>query len=115
MARSARFCLGPALRQETHYEGVPRRGTDYRFKLHRRIGDAARRGSAFPRGAWERGWMLARWLVVLLLLGGLPILLHGCHGDEDNELFAPSLRHLPNLGRSGELDRLWQFSVELGK
>ena len=36
------------------------------------------------------GWVL-RWLLVALLLGGLPVLLHGCHGDEDNELFAPLL------------------------
>jgi hypothetical protein len=32
---------------------------------------------------------VVRWLLVALLLGGLPVLLHGCHGDEDNELFAP--------------------------
>jgi hypothetical protein len=35
--------------------------------------------------------LVARWLLVALLLAGLPILLHGCHGDEDNELFAPLL------------------------
>jgi hypothetical protein len=35
---------------------------------------------------------LARWLLVVLLLGGLSILLHGCHGDEDNELFAPLIQ-----------------------
>jgi hypothetical protein len=27
-------------------------------------------------------------VVVLLLLGGLILFAHGCHGDEDNELFA---------------------------
>jgi hypothetical protein len=32
-----------------------------------------------------------RWLLAALLLAGLPVLLHGCHGDEDNELFAPFL------------------------
>jgi hypothetical protein len=32
---------------------------------------------------------ILRWVLVALLLGGLAILLHGCHGDEDNELFAP--------------------------
>jgi hypothetical protein len=26
-------------------------------------------------------------IVVLLLLGGLILFAHGCHGDEDNELF----------------------------
>jgi hypothetical protein len=30
-----------------------------------------------------------RWLLVAVLFAGLSILLHGCHGDEDNELFAP--------------------------
>jgi hypothetical protein len=32
---------------------------------------------------------LVRWLLAVLLAGGLTVLLHGCHGDEDNELFAP--------------------------
>jgi hypothetical protein len=32
---------------------------------------------------------LWRWLLAALLAGGLTVLLHGCHGDEDNELFAP--------------------------
>jgi hypothetical protein len=30
-----------------------------------------------------------RWLLLLAALAALPILLHGCHGDEDHELFAP--------------------------
>jgi hypothetical protein len=31
------------------------------------------------------------WLgVILLLLAGLLVFAHGCHGDEDNELFAQS-------------------------
>jgi hypothetical protein len=33
-----------------------------------------------------------RWLVLAALAAGLPVLLHGCHGDEDNELFAPLVR-----------------------
>jgi hypothetical protein len=39
-----------------------------------------------------------RWLVLLLLLIGLPVLLHGCHGDEDNELLAPFVRHVTRKG-----------------
>ena len=34
---------------------------------------------------------LLRWLLAVLLFAGLTVLLHGCHGDEDNELFAPWL------------------------
>jgi hypothetical protein len=34
-----------------------------------------------------RAFALARWGAVLLLSGFL-VLAHGCHGDEDNELFA---------------------------
>ena len=34
-----------------------------------------------PRRAWWR-------YVALLLLGGYLLFAHGCHGDEDNELFA---------------------------
>ena len=33
-------------------------------------------------------WWL-RGLLVLATLAALPILLHGCHGDEDHELFVP--------------------------
>jgi hypothetical protein len=40
------------------------------------------------RMSWES---VLRWLLAALLMAGLPILLHGCHGDEDNELFAPFL------------------------
>jgi hypothetical protein len=36
------------------------------------------------------------WFLLLFLLAALPILLHGCHGDEDNELFAPLMRHFHN-------------------
>jgi hypothetical protein len=35
--------------------------------------------------------LVLRWLLLALLLVGLLILLHGCHGNEDNELFAPLL------------------------
>jgi hypothetical protein len=39
-----------------------------------------------PRG---RGW----WrYVAALLLGGYLLFAHGCHGDEDNELFTQALR-----------------------
>jgi hypothetical protein len=37
-----------------------------------------------PPGA-GRGWI--RWLI-LALLGGYLLFCHGCHGDEDDELFA---------------------------
>jgi hypothetical protein len=35
-----------------------------------------------------QGWVW-RWLLAALLLAGLPVLLHGCHGDEDHELLVP--------------------------
>jgi hypothetical protein len=35
----------------------------------------------------QESWV--RWLLLLAALAALPILLHGCHGDEDHELFAP--------------------------
>ena len=40
-------------------------------------------------------------LVVLLLLGGLLALCHGCHGDEDTELFARMVRPLVQHGQPG--------------
>jgi hypothetical protein len=30
-----------------------------------------------------------RWLLLLAALAALPVLWHGCHGDEDHELFVP--------------------------
>jgi hypothetical protein len=47
--------------------------------------------------SWESMW---RWLLIAVLLAGMAILLHGCHGDEDNELLVP-LR----WGRVGALNR----------
>jgi hypothetical protein len=38
------------------------------------------------------------WLLLFLLLAGLPILVHGCHRDEDNELFVPLIRHTHDRG-----------------
>ena len=35
--------------------------------------------------------MVVRWLLLLAALAALPILLHGCHGDEDHELLVPRL------------------------
>lgn len=35
---------------------------------------------------------LLRGLLVTLLVLGVCILLHGCHGDEDHELIVPFLR-----------------------
>jgi hypothetical protein len=32
---------------------------------------------------------VVRWLLLLAVLAGLPVLLHGCHGDADHELFVP--------------------------
>jgi hypothetical protein len=43
----------------------------------------------------SRGWL---WLPMLLLLGYL-LFAHGCHGDEDNELFIKFQRA---VGASGE-------------
>jgi hypothetical protein len=39
------------------------------------------------RGGHARPW---GFLAVLLLLCGYLLFAHGCHGDEDNELFAPT-------------------------
>src|SRR5207249_2155961 len=52
----------------------------------------------------------ARLAFGLLLLAGLPILLHGCHGDEDNELFAPLTRH---FHRHGACQQPFETRVEL--
>ena len=42
-----------------------------------------------PEPARPRGW----WrYVAALLLGGYLLFAHGCHGDEDNELFAAGSR-----------------------
>ena len=43
-----------------------------------------------------RHW--AWWLIAAFLLAALPIFLHGCHGDEDNELFAPLSWNLEQPG-----------------
>jgi hypothetical protein len=50
-------------------------------------------GPSPRRGEGRRllDWLLL--LLLLLLLAGLPILVHGCHRDEDNELFVPLVRH----------------------
>jgi hypothetical protein len=37
---------------------------------------------------WWQHWLF--WLMLLGALASMPVLLHGCHGDEDNELFAPA-------------------------
>jgi hypothetical protein len=42
----------------------------------------------------------ARWWPVLLIVGGYLLFSHGCHGDEDNELFGSSSRHAPRAGYS---------------
>jgi hypothetical protein len=43
-----------------------------------------------PQAPRKRLW---RWITAaaLLLLGGYLLFAHGCHGDEDNELFAGAL------------------------
>ena len=48
-------------------------------------------GLALPglRGLSPGHTLAWRW-VGLLLLAGMLIVCHGCHGDEDNELFAPA-------------------------
>jgi hypothetical protein len=49
-----------------------------------------------------RRWL---WLAVLLVLGGLVVVLHGCHGeDEDTELF----RRLSQATTDGYLERMAQ-------
>jgi hypothetical protein len=58
---------------------------------------------------WLEGWPLTpypsprsgegrRWLVLLAVLAGLPILVHGCHRDEDNELLVPLIGHAHDRG-----------------
>jgi hypothetical protein len=50
-----------------------------------------------------------RWLgrAGLLLLAGYLLFSHGCHGDEDNELFAPAVRY---WGRGIFIGRGWAKS-----
>ena len=51
------------------------------------------RKHATPRLTFPIPWLnVVRWLLVVAALAGLPVLLHGCHGDEDHELFAPIVR-----------------------
>ena len=52
-------------------------------------------GMASSWAAPFRTGTAVRWLLALLALAALPVLLHGCHGDEDNELFAPLVRSRP--------------------
>ena len=40
-------------------------------------------------GVCQLAGLLLRWLLLAAALTGAAVLLHGCHGDEDNELFAP--------------------------
>ena len=73
------------------------------------------------RGILTRAWFpsrsalllaLWRWLLALLLLGSLPILLHGCHGDDDNELFVRT--KAPILTRAPARDAVsprWRFGL----
>jgi len=52
---------------------------------------SAHSGSHFPSALPSRSWV--RWLGLALLAGYL-LFCHGCHGDEDNELFASYLQPL---------------------
>jgi hypothetical protein len=63
---------------------------------------------------WDLLWRQrrVRWLLFAFLAAALPILLHGCHGDEDNELFAPLLRHLHHHRSGHEVGRLTQLRVQ---
>jgi hypothetical protein len=52
--------------------------------------DSSRWNLALPKRSprtpvWRSGWIYG---LVFLLLGGYLLFAHGCHGDEDNELFA---------------------------
>jgi hypothetical protein len=38
-----------------------------------------------PPRSWRRGWLYA---AAALVFAGYLLFAHGCHGDEDNELFA---------------------------
>ncbi|MBY0523732.1 MAG: hypothetical protein K2R98_10055 [Gemmataceae bacterium] len=56
----------------------------------------AREGNSIPSLAPGAG--LARnpyrWRIAALALGGYLLFAHGCHGDEDNELFAVLRQHV---------------------
>jgi hypothetical protein len=64
---------------------------------------------SFPEMCFRRAWY---WLAVGLLVAGLPVLLHGCHGDEDNELFAPLSWHGHRHGPSDDLGRFGKLPVD---
>jgi hypothetical protein len=46
-----------------------------------------------PAPPRRRGWI---YVMAALLLGGYLLFAHGCHGDEDNELFAAA-RAVPGV------------------
>lgn len=47
-----------------------------------------------PTAAAPSAWIGRRYFWPLLLLAGYLLFAHGCHGDEDNELFARFSRQL---------------------
>jgi hypothetical protein len=47
-----------------------------------------------PTAAAPAGMIERRYFWPLLLLAGYLLFAHGCHGDEDNELFAGRLLHV---------------------
>jgi hypothetical protein len=63
----------------------------------------------------ESGWWTGRRWAFLLVMCAVPILLHGCHGDEDNELFAPLMRHFLGNGHRQQLEPFVQLRVDRWK
>ncbi|MGF1581618.1 MAG: hypothetical protein ACFCD0_20000 [Gemmataceae bacterium] len=45
-----------------------------------------------PTGIDTHPWMVVIRFGVLVLISAFFVFAHGCHGDEDNELFASALR-----------------------
>ena len=70
-------------------------GGRHEWPVVHRESDAMSPGMASSWAAPFRTGTAVRWLLALLALAALPVLLHGCHGDEDNELFAPLVRSRP--------------------
>ena len=52
--------------------------------------ETATSGDRMPGAARSGRWLVA----ILLLLAGLLVFAHGCHGDEDDELFAQGVAAL---------------------
>jgi predicted lipid-binding transport protein (Tim44 family) len=57
--------------------------------------------SASPAQQARQGSSFARWAgpLLLVILAGYLLFAHGCHGDEDNELFTSFARALVRLWR----------------